>query len=100
MNPEKYCLKWNEFEENIGHSFQGLRHQQKISDVSLATDDGHQIEAHRVILSSGSDFFSDVFSKRTQINIHRHDKIISYPTMKLFLPTVLRNFIMPIRILI
>ena len=69
MDSEKFCLKWNEFEENIRHSFQGLRHQQKLFDVTLATDDGHQIEAHRVILSSGSDFFGDVFSKCMQTNM-------------------------------
>merc|ERR1719309_1440442 len=33
MDSEKFCLKWNEFEENIRHSFQGLRHQQKLFDV-------------------------------------------------------------------
>jgi len=69
VNSEKFCLKWNEFEENIRHSFQAFRHQQKLFDVTLATDDGHQIEAHRVILSSGSDFFSDVFTKCVQSNM-------------------------------
>jgi len=69
MNTDKFCLKWNEFEDNIRHSFQALRHKQKLFDVTLATDDGHQIDAHRVILSSGSDFFGDVFSKCTQTNM-------------------------------
>ena len=63
MNTEKYCLKWNEFEENIRNYFKALRSEQKLFDVTLATDDGHQIQAHKVILSSGSDFFSDIFSK-------------------------------------
>jgi len=63
MNTEKYCLKWNEFEENIRNYFKALRNEQKLFDVTLATDDGHQIQAHKVILSSGSDFFSDIFSK-------------------------------------
>merc|ERR1712142_1133057 len=69
MDAEKFCLKWNEFEENIRHSFQALRHQKKLFDVTLATDDGHQIEAHRVILSSGSDFFYDIFTKCAQTNM-------------------------------
>jgi len=63
MHTEKYCLKWNEFEENIRNYFTALRSEQKLFDVTLATDDGHQIQAHKVILSSGSDFFSDIFSK-------------------------------------
>ena len=82
MNTEKFCLKWNEFEENIRHSFQGLRHQQKLFDVTLATDDGHQIEAHRVILSSGSDFFSDIFSKCTQTNMLVYLKGILKPELE------------------
>ena len=69
MNIEKFCLKWNEFDENIRHSFQALGHQQNLFDVTLATDDGHKIEAHRVILSSRNDFFSDVLSKCTRTNM-------------------------------
>ena len=33
MNIEKFCLKWNEFDENIRHSFQALGHQQNLFDV-------------------------------------------------------------------
>ena len=60
---DKFCLKWNEFEANLTQSFRELRGTQKHLDVTLATDDGHQIEAHKIILSAGSDFFSDIFSK-------------------------------------
>merc|ERR1712126_137219 len=56
-------LKWSEFEEELGNTFKALRNEQKLFDVTLATDDGHQLQAHKVILSSGSDFFSDIFSK-------------------------------------
>merc|ERR1719391_1813920 len=58
MDSDKFCLRWNEFEENIRHSFKVLRNKESLFDVTLATDDGHQIPAHRVILSAGSDFFS------------------------------------------
>merc|ERR1719186_2057738 len=60
---EKFCLKWNEFESNIRESFRELREEQTHFDVSLATDDGHQIEAHKIILSAGSQFFSDILRK-------------------------------------
>merc|ERR1712142_665136 len=66
MNNDKFCLRWNEFEENIRHSFKVLRNKESLFDVTLATDDGHQIQAHRVILSAGSDFFSDIFTKCNQ----------------------------------
>ena len=57
---EKFCLKWNEFETNIRESFKELREEQNHFDVTLATDDGHQIEAHKIILSVGSLFFGDI----------------------------------------
>merc|ERR1712142_197247 len=66
MNNDKFCLRWNEFEENIRNSFKVLRNKESLFDVTLATDDGHQIQAHRVILSAGSDFFSEIFTKCNQ----------------------------------
>ena len=60
---EKFCLKWNEFETNIRESFRELREEQNHFDVTLASDDGHQIEAHKIILSAGSQFFSDILRK-------------------------------------
>ena len=59
-NKDKLCLKWNEFETNIRDSFRELREEKNHFDVTLASDDGHQIEAHRMILSSGSKFLNKV----------------------------------------
>ena len=66
---EKYCLKWNEFEGNIRQSFRKLREEERLFDVTLATDDGQHIQAHKMILSAGSDFFSDIFMKTNQNNL-------------------------------
>ena len=38
-------------------------------DVTLATNDGHQIQDHKIILVTGSKFFSEVFSKCSQTNL-------------------------------
>jgi len=56
-------LKWNDFEANIRNSFKKLREEQDFFDVTLACDDGYQIEAHKMILSAGSPFFSEIFRK-------------------------------------
>merc|ERR1712126_3227 len=69
MDTEKFCLKWNEFEENVRNTFKAFRNDQKLCDVTLATDDGHQVKAHKIILSAGSDFFSEIFSKCNQTNM-------------------------------
>ena len=59
---EKFCLKWKEFETNIRESFKELRKEQIHFDVTLACDDHHQIQAHKIILSAGSTFFSEIFT--------------------------------------
>ena len=59
---EKLCLQWNDFKENITTSFRDLRGDKEFTDVTLACED-HQIEAHRVVLASGSQFFKRIFTR-------------------------------------
>jgi len=66
---EKFCLKWNDFDENIRDYFRTLRKDQRLFDVTLATDDGQQVQAHKIILSAGSHFFSDIFQKCNHANM-------------------------------
>ena len=47
---EKFCLRWNEFEENISSAFKELKDDADFFDVTLACDD-NQIKAHKVILT-------------------------------------------------
>ena len=60
---DKFCLKWANFERNIRSNFRKLKDDPKLADVTLATDDGQHIKAHKIILSTGSHFFSDLFLK-------------------------------------
>ena len=62
----KYCLKWNDFDTNLREHFWKLRDDQRLFDVTLATDDGQHLQAHKIILSAGSNFFNDIFQKRDQ----------------------------------
>merc|ERR1712098_307760 len=68
-NMEKYCLKWNEFEDNIRQSFAAIRKNKQLFDVTLATDDGQHVKAHRIVLSAGSQFFQEIFGKYEQNNL-------------------------------
>ena len=70
-NSEKLCLKWNNFKENTISSFGTLREDKDFSDVTLACEDGQQVEAHKVILASSSPFFMDILKK----NKHPHPLI-------------------------
>ena len=49
---EKLCLKWNDFQENTNVAFGSLRNDGDFSYVTLACEDGQQVEAHKVILAS------------------------------------------------
>ena len=68
---EKFCLKWNDFQKNIGSVFGSLRKDNEFTDVTLACEDGYQVEAHKAILASSSPFFQNLLSR----NKHAHPLI-------------------------
>ena len=68
---EKFCLNWNEYEENIVKTFCYLREDTDFVDVTLACEDGHQMEAHKTILASSSPVFKNLLQK----NKHTHPLI-------------------------
>ena len=68
---EKLCLKWNDFQENVTTAFGSLKEDNKFTDVTLACEDGQQIEAHKVILASSSPFFRNLLKR----NKHSHPLI-------------------------
>ena len=63
---EKLCLRWNDFQENVNSAFGGLKSSGDFSDVTLACEDGQQIEAHRVILAASSPFFQNLLKINKQ----------------------------------
>ena len=68
---EKFCLKWNDFQENINSSFKELREGGDFSDVTLVCQDDQLVEAHRVILSACSPVLQNILKK----NQHNHPLI-------------------------
>ena len=71
MSSEKFSLKWNDFQTNINTSFSNLRDNTDFADVTLSSEDNHQVEAHKVILSSSSPFFMNIL----KVNKHAHPLI-------------------------
>ena len=65
---EKLCLQWNDFQDNIQAAFKNLRQDKHFTDVTLASADGQQVEAHKVILAASSPFFQTLLEK----NKHPH----------------------------
>ena len=67
MANEKFCLRWNDFENNISGAFRELRDDKDFFDVTLACDDD-QIQSHKMILSACSPFFRNILRR----NPHQH----------------------------
>ena len=68
---EKLCLQWNDFQDNMKSAFQNLREDNNFSDVTLACEDGQEVEAHKVILAASSPFFQKLLGR----NKHPHPLI-------------------------
>ena len=75
---EKVCLQWNDFQENVKSIFGNLREENNFTDVTLACDDGQQVEAHKVILAASSPFFKKLLGR----NKHAPDTLIYMRKMK------------------
>ena len=71
VTSEKLCLQWNDFKENISTSFGDLRSDKGFTDVTLVSEDGEQVEAHKVVLASSSPFFKELLRK----NSHPHSLV-------------------------
>ena len=65
---EKFCLKWNDFQENITAAFVSLREDTDFTDITLSCEDGHQIVAHKIVLAASSPFFQNMLRR----NKHAH----------------------------
>ena len=59
---EKFSLRWNDYQRNASKCFQSLRNKEDFCDVTLVGDDYKQVTAHKVILSSCSEYFDNVLS--------------------------------------
>jgi len=70
MANEKFCLRWTDFESNIGVAFRELREEKDFFDVTLVCNED-QIQAHKVILSATSPFFRSILKR----NPHTHPLI-------------------------
>ena len=65
MNPsEKFGLKWNDFQENVCTAITLIRRENEFTDVTLACEDGNQVEAHKVILGAFSPILKNIFMKK------------------------------------
>ena len=62
MDPgQKFCLKWNQFNQNLKSSLSRMKDAAQLTDVTVLCEDGTRFAAHRLILAACSSFFEEIF---------------------------------------
>ena len=84
-----FNLTWNEFQSTVAYSFMDLRTKDEFLDVTLAIDEDHQCQAHKVILSAASPYFRSVLKR----NPAQHPILVMPPKVRYSDLTALLDFI-------
>ena len=63
---EKFSLKWNDYLANVTKKFSLLRNEEEFSDVTLVSSDKRQVSAHKVVLSSCSEYFKTILQSNNK----------------------------------
>ena len=71
MSPEPVEVAWADYQATTTSTFQILWREHHFTDVTLACEDGQQVEAHKVILAASSPFFQTLLRR----NKHPHPLI-------------------------
>ncbi|XP_076272716.1 protein bric-a-brac 1-like isoform X2 [Rhynchophorus ferrugineus] len=59
-SPQQFCLRWNNYQNNLTNVFDQLLQSESFVDVTLACD-GHSVKAHKMVLSACSPYFQALF---------------------------------------
>ena len=79
---DKFSLKWNDFQTNVSRSFYKLRSEKDFHDVTLVSDDQRQISAHKLVLSSCSEYFKKILKQNKHENLLLCLEGISYTDLQ------------------
>ena len=69
---QQFSVKWSEFQSNITKTFNLLREEDYLQDVTLVTDDNDQLHANKFMLSACSTYFKEIFKNNSK---HPHPLI-------------------------
>ena len=59
MHPtNKFCVQWDDYEQNVKSSFKELREDREFADLTLVCQDGREFEVHKNILAFSSLFWT------------------------------------------
>jgi len=80
MGTEQFCLRWNDFHQNITSAFSDIRDDEDFLDVTLVCD-GDTVKAHRLVLSACSPLFRVMLKKNSHPQPMIFLRGIRYPDM-------------------
>lgn len=58
-----FCLRWNNYQENIVEVFDKLLMEETFADVTLALDYGVNVRCHKMVLAACSTYFEGLFEE-------------------------------------
>ena len=61
-----FNLKWSDYLSNVAEKFSSLRKDEDFFDVTLVSCDKKQVSAHKVILSSCSEYFKTILKNNNK----------------------------------
>ena len=68
----KIRFEWMQFQKTYDSTFKSLLNNEKFTDVTLVCEDGGNINAHKVILSSSSQLFKQILINNPEPHIYIH----------------------------
>ena len=66
---ERFCVKWDSFEGTVTRSYSQLRNEKSFSDVTLVSEDHQLVSAHKVVLSTCSEYFKNILKQNQNGNV-------------------------------
>ena len=57
-------LTWSDYLTSVSNSYISHRAEDLFTDVTLVSDDNHQVSAHRIILCAGSEYFRNILEDK------------------------------------
>lgn len=64
-NTDTITVEWQNFGQAMGHDMWQFYMSPEYSDITLATEDGYEIQSHRIILAMCSPYFRDLFRRHS-----------------------------------
>lgn len=67
-NQDTVTVEWPNFGQALGHDMWEFFMSKQYSDITICTEEGHEIPSHRIVLAMCSPYFRDLFKSKEAAN--------------------------------